>query len=195
MAALWGRAKEALGLQDEEAAQPEGQLARLLNVVDEATTMDRSTVRKRGGACAGERARGAALSPLLPTPHPPLSPARGGAGALLHLWPPPPLPPPPSHPPHTQRLIGFAACLATGILFGALGSLFVLVSPRKFAALYTLSNILSLASTCFLVGPAKQARSMCAPARAPAAVAYLASLAWYLYARVTTSLDLGPYTW
>jgi len=26
-------------------------------------------------------------------------------------------------------------------------------------------------------------------------VAYLASLAWYLYARVTTSLDLGPYTW
>ena len=56
------------------------------------------------------------------------------------------------------------------------------MSPRKFAALYTLSNILSLASTCFLVGPAKQARSMCAPARAPAAVAYLASLGLTLVA-------------
>ena len=77
---------------------------------------------------------------------------------------------------HLQRLIGFATCLSVGILFGALGSIFVLVSPRKFAALYSLSNILSLASTCFLVGPAKQARSMCAPSRWPAAVAYVGTL-------------------
>jgi hypothetical protein len=35
---------------------------------------------------------------------------------------------------------------------------------------------MSLGSTCFLVGPAKQARSMCAPSRAPAAIAYVASL-------------------
>jgi len=26
-------------------------------------------------------------------------------------------------------------------------------------------------------------------------LAYLTSLAWYMHARVTTSLDLGPYTW
>jgi len=85
--------------------------------------------------------------------------------------------------PYTpQRLIAFATCLSIGILFGALGSLFILVSPRKFAALYSLSNILSLASTCFLVGPAKQARSMCAPTRWPAAAAYLGSLALTLAA-------------
>ena len=91
---------------------------------------------------------------------------------------------PPSSPlsRHPKRLIGFATCLSIGILFGALGSLFVLVSPRKFAALYTLSNILSLSATCFLVGPAKQARSMCAPSRAPAAVAYLGSLCLTLVA-------------
>jgi hypothetical protein len=35
---------------------------------------------------------------------------------------------------------------------------------------------MSLGSTCFLVGPVKQAQSMCAPHRAPAAAAYVASL-------------------
>lgn len=87
-----------------------------------------------------------------------------------------------THHHSPQRLIGFATCLSIGILFGALGSLFVLVSPRKFAALYTLSNLLSLGATCFLVGPAKQARSMCKPTRAPAAVVYLASLVLTLVA-------------
>ncbi len=42
--ALWGRAKDALGLTDVEEQAESGPLSRLLATVDEATTMDRTTV-------------------------------------------------------------------------------------------------------------------------------------------------------
>jgi len=43
--ALWGRAKEALGLADDVEEAASGPMSRLLATVDEATTLDRSTVR------------------------------------------------------------------------------------------------------------------------------------------------------
>ena len=47
MAALWARAKEAVGLADDVEEQATGPMSRLLATVDEATTLDRSTVRAR----------------------------------------------------------------------------------------------------------------------------------------------------
>lgn len=69
-----------------------------------------------------------------------------------------------------------ATCVAVAILFGALASLFVVIAPRKFAALYTLSNVAGLAATTFLVGPVKQLRKMAEPHRAIATSAYVLSL-------------------
>ena len=77
-------------------------------------------------------------------------------------------------------MIGFATCLGTGLLFGALSTLFLITTPRKFAALSALSSLLSTSATFFLVGPAKQLRAMCAPVRAAAAAAYVGALAFTL---------------
>jgi hypothetical protein len=38
-------------------------------------------------------------------------------------------------------------------------------NPAPFAIMYTLGNILSICSTCFLFGPVTQAKSMCAMTR------------------------------
>lgn len=76
----------------------------------------------------------------------------------------------------SQRIICAATALAVSLLFGGLSTLFVVVAPRKFAALYTLANLAGLAATCFLVGPAKQVKKMVEPRRAAATAVYLASL-------------------
>eukprot|EP00457_Paulinella_chromatophora_P014244 gb/GEZN01014645.1/.p1 GENE.gb/GEZN01014645.1/~~gb/GEZN01014645.1/.p1 ORF type:complete len:222 (-),score=4.12 gb/GEZN01014645.1/:247-912(-) len=84
----------------------------------------------------------------------------------------------------TQRLYGFAACFLLGILCSFLSSLFVgmiLVRPIKFAFPYTLGSILSMGSTSFLVGPARQLRTMFDPIRRWATLTYLTSLFATLY--------------
>ncbi len=59
-----------------------------------------------------------------------------------------------------RRIIGWLTCYALGmcLTFLSFGSLALLVlgRPRRFALLYTAGNLLSLASTTFLVGPQKQ---------------------------------------
>lgn len=56
----------------------------------------------------------------------------------------------------------FAICFVTGILLSFLGSfaLFLNRGISVFAIFYTLGNIVSLASTCFLMGPFKQIQKM-----------------------------------
>ena len=75
----------------------------------------------------------------------------------------------------TNRYLCAGTMLFVGVLFGSLSSLFVVVSPRKFAALYTLSNLCGLGATLFVVGPAKQCAKMAEPARLVASLVYLSS--------------------
>jgi multisubunit Na+/H+ antiporter MnhC subunit len=157
MADLWARARAAVGLGGDAVDEEE---AGLLASLNEATTLSRTQVRrkKEGGVACRDWIEGRA--------------ARRGGGVK-----PPRVSRPDHHPSHSQRLIAAGTSLAIAALFGGLASLFVVVAPRKFAALYTLSNVAGLAATCFLVGPAKQLRKMADPSRAVATAAYLGSLA------------------
>eukprot|EP00884_Botryococcus_braunii_P018939 jgi/Botrbrau1/5729/Bobra.0134s0005.1 len=82
----------------------------------------------------------------------------------------------------TQRAYGFITCLALSLIFGFLASFFLVISPRRFAILYTLSNVLSIASTMFLMGPIKQLSNMFDKGRIFATLAYLVSMFLTLFA-------------
>lgn len=63
-----------------------------------------------------------------------------------------------------HRIYGFVICMCLGF-FVSMGSLFRLVqllegNPVPFATTYTIGNIISICSTCFLYGPWTQAKSM-----------------------------------
>ncbi len=63
-----------------------------------------------------------------------------------------------------QRVIGCACCMLLGFCL-SMGSLFRFMQllegdPVPFATMYTIGNILSLSSTCFLFGPWSQAKQM-----------------------------------
>ena len=81
----------------------------------------------------------------------------------------------------TNRLIGFATCLAMGFFFNFLAVSVFLVIPRKFAIAFTLGNIMSIGSTMFLMGPWAQMKKMCSPERAPATTVYFVSMFSTLY--------------
>jgi hypothetical protein len=81
----------------------------------------------------------------------------------------------------TNRLIGFATCLAMGFFFNFLAVSVFLVIPRKFAIAFTLGNIMSIGSTMFLMGPWAQMKKMCSPERAPATTVYFVSMFLTLY--------------
>ncbi|CAI9767716.1 unnamed protein product [Fraxinus pennsylvanica] len=70
-----------------------------------------------------------------------------------------------------QRLYGFAACLAAGLVCVFL-SLIVFVKPIKFALLFTFGNVLAVGSTAFLIGPQQQLRMMLDPVRVYATAIY-----------------------
>lgn len=63
----------------------------------------------------------------------------------------------------TSRIKGFAICFGIGFFFSILGA-FCLAIPGKglklFAIFYSLGNIMSISSTCFLMGPWKQLKKM-----------------------------------
>ncbi|XP_055858020.1 vesicle transport protein SFT2B [Episyrphus balteatus] len=67
----------------------------------------------------------------------------------------------------STRIKGFCICFVIGILLSFLGSLAMFL-PRGivlFAVFYTLGNIMSMASTCFLMGPVNQIKKMFDPTR------------------------------
>ncbi|EFA07753.1 vesicle transport protein SFT2B [Tribolium castaneum] len=77
----------------------------------------------------------------------------------------------------STRLKAFLFCFILGILLSFLGSfaLFLNGGLSVFAVFYTLGNILSMASTCFLMGPFNQIKKMFASTRAIATVLVIAS--------------------
>ncbi|KAK9746366.1 Got1/Sft2-like family [Popillia japonica] len=77
----------------------------------------------------------------------------------------------------STRIKGFLICFITGILLSFLGSFALFLNGIKiFAVLYTIGNILSLASTCFLMGPLNQVKKMFAETRAIATILVIVSL-------------------
>ncbi|CAH1154633.1 unnamed protein product [Phaedon cochleariae] len=77
----------------------------------------------------------------------------------------------------STRIKGFLACFIVGILLSFLGSfaLFLHRGLPVFAVFYTLGNITSIASTCFLMGPFNQIKKMFAPTRYIATILVLVS--------------------
>lgn len=78
-----------------------------------------------------------------------------------------------------QRVALFAMIFGTGIVLLILSFSFltlIVIVPHKFAASFTMGNILAITSTWVLVGPKAQIQSMFQPVRAAAAAAYVVSL-------------------
>ncbi|XP_041353826.1 vesicle transport protein SFT2B-like [Gigantopelta aegis] len=67
----------------------------------------------------------------------------------------------------STRIKGFIVCFALGIVLSTLGTclLFAKNGLTIFAVLYTVGNLLSLGSTCFLMGPVNQIKKMFAKTR------------------------------
>eukprot|EP00929_Paragymnodinium_shiwhaense_P083631 TRINITY_DN44620_c0_g1_i1.p1 TRINITY_DN44620_c0_g1~~TRINITY_DN44620_c0_g1_i1.p1 ORF type:complete len:231 (+),score=26.24 TRINITY_DN44620_c0_g1_i1:111-803(+) len=79
-----------------------------------------------------------------------------------------------------QRLYGFAICFGIGLLLDLLsvGRLAMILRGKadRFAATYTLGNILTLTGTMFLAGPSRQCSRMMAEKRWVASIVFLTSM-------------------
>lgn len=84
---------------------------------------------------------------------------------------------------YEQRMYGFAFCALFGIFCSALSSVFW-TRPTKFATLYSMGNLLSLASTGFLTGFGRQLKNMFHGTRFVATCVYLGALIMTLVAAV-----------
>ncbi|KAH9951295.1 SFT2-domain-containing protein [Amylocystis lapponica] len=77
----------------------------------------------------------------------------------------------------TQRLYGFAGCLAAGFVLSLLGSILLFVGQLgSFAVLYAFGTVISLAGTGFLLGFWKQTTLMFKPVRIVATIVFIASI-------------------
>nr|ABM55614.1 hypothetical protein [Maconellicoccus hirsutus] len=66
----------------------------------------------------------------------------------------------------SSRIKAFGACFIIGLIFSLCGSFALFVGKlATFAVFYTLGNIISIASTCFLMGPLNQLKKMFASTR------------------------------
>ncbi|XP_073989151.1 vesicle transport protein SFT2B [Rhodnius prolixus] len=86
----------------------------------------------------------------------------------------------------STRITGFIVCFIIGIilsLFGSL-SLFLHKGLSLFAIFYTTGNIVSLLSTCFLMGPVKQLKRMFAPTRVISTVLVIVMIGVTLFAAI-----------
>jgi hypothetical protein len=68
---------------------------------------------------------------------------------------------------NSTRIKGFIACFVLGVGISILSSIIYALTWKllPFCLLYTLGNIVALASTCFLMGPVNQIKKMFAPTR------------------------------
>ncbi|CAB0038098.1 unnamed protein product [Trichogramma brassicae] len=83
----------------------------------------------------------------------------------------------------TTRIKGFIICFVVGILLSVLGSFALFLKGlTTYGVLYTLGNIISLASTCFLMGPVNQLKKMFASTRVIATIIVFVSFGLTLYA-------------
>jgi len=81
----------------------------------------------------------------------------------------------------STRIKWFAACFTLGVLLSLLSIAMFTISLWLFAILYTLGNIMALASTFFLMGPVAQMKKMFAPTRLVASILMLVFLALTLF--------------
>ncbi|VVC37268.1 Vesicle transport protein, Got1/SFT2-like [Cinara cedri] len=88
----------------------------------------------------------------------------------------------------STRIKGFIACFVIGIFFSLMGATaLILPLPRRmavFGIFYTLGNITSLLSTCFLMGPLKQIKKMFSSSRIIATIVALAMIVLTLVAAI-----------
>lgn len=93
----------------------------------------------------------------------------------------------------STRLKGFLACFIVGILLSILGSfaLFLHKGLTVFAVFYTLGNITSMLSTCFLMGPLNQIQKMFAPTRLVATILVMVSLVLTLLSALVVSYNFS----
>ncbi|XP_046990566.1 vesicle transport protein SFT2B [Schistocerca americana] len=86
----------------------------------------------------------------------------------------------------STRLKGFIVCFLIGILCSILGSFSLFFSRGLvlFAVFYTLGNIITLASTCFLMGPVNQIKKMFAPTRVIATIMVIVMFGLTLFAAI-----------
>uniref|UniRef100_U5EZI5 Vesicle transport protein n=1 Tax=Corethrella appendiculata TaxID=1370023 RepID=U5EZI5_9DIPT len=84
----------------------------------------------------------------------------------------------------STRIKAFCVCFVIGILFSLLGSfaLFLHRGLTVFAIFYTFGNVMSLLSTCFLMGPVSQLKKMFAKTRVIATCIVIVSLVLTLVA-------------
>ncbi|KAK3915535.1 Vesicle transport protein SFT2B [Frankliniella fusca] len=83
----------------------------------------------------------------------------------------------------STRIKGFIICFAIGILLSLLGSVALFLHKITiFAVLYTFGNLVSLASTCFLMGPLNQLKKMFASTRIIATILVLVLICLTLFA-------------
>ncbi|KAG2659175.1 vesicle transport protein SFT2B-like isoform X1 [Panicum virgatum] len=104
----------------------------------------------------------------------------------------------------TQRLYGFAICLAAGLTCTFL-SMIVFFNPVKFGVTFTLGNLMALGSTAFLIGPKRQFDMMLDSVRIYATAIYIASIiialfcALYVHSKLLTLLaiilEFGALVW
>lgn len=89
----------------------------------------------------------------------------------------------------STRIKGFLICFIVGILLSFLGSfaLFLHNGLKVFAVFYTFGNIVSIASTCFLMGPVNQMKKMFAPTRVIATIIVFVAFALTLFAAIGVS--------
>lgn len=82
----------------------------------------------------------------------------------------------------STRLKAFAACFVLGMVFTFCGTFALFMSNiTKFAVFYTIGNIISLASTCFLMGPFNQLKKMFASTRIIATILVFVMLGLTLF--------------
>jgi hypothetical protein len=74
-----------------------------------------------------------------------------------------------------QRIVGFLACFSLGTALSIM-SAFTIAMPSKFAISYSIGNVMSVASSGFLVGPKTQCKYACAPVRIWAFIFFILSL-------------------
>ncbi|KAG0469416.1 hypothetical protein HPP92_016116 [Vanilla planifolia] len=104
----------------------------------------------------------------------------------------------------SQRLYGFAVCLAAGLAC-AFMSILVFFNPIKFGITFTFGNLLAVGSTSFLIGPKRQFGMMLDPVRIYATAIYISSMivallsAFYVHNKLLTLLaiilEFGALMW
>jgi len=87
-----------------------------------------------------------------------------------------------------QRLYGFFICFGIGCLL-SLGSMMffrrlLAGHPAGFAINYTLGNLVSMASTGFLIGPARQLKNAMSPTRVGAFITYVCAMVGTVFCAV-----------